>query len=185
MRPLLAIAVIIGALGSVRAYVSFVNSATGREHQQFQETAAEGRFHLDLTLTFDARSDVFNLESVLLSLHGDTPLLKIEEDVPAGTVLVVDPVEGIVVGENEFYLKVATGEAESGGESAFSLPGDETSDESLPAEDRSRAVRVRVFQDDQLVAEKTLWSEPGQAVEGIIAVHLADFDDRPDQQDGK
>lgn len=185
MRPLLAIAVIIGALGSVRAYVSFVNSATGREHQQFQETAAEGRFHLDLTLTFDARSDVFNLESVLLSLHGDTPLLRIEEDVPAGTVLIVDPVEGIVVGENEFYLKVATGEAESGGESAFSLPGDETSDESLPAEDRSRAVRVRVFQDDQLIAEKTLWSEPGQAVEGIISVHVADFDDRPDQQDGK
>jgi hypothetical protein len=185
MRPLLAIAVIIGAFGSVRAYVSFVNSATGREHQQFQETAAEGRFHLDLTLTFDARSDVFNLESVLLSLHGDTPLLRIEEDVPAGTVLIVDPVEGIVVGENEFYLKVATGEAESGGESAFSLPGDETFDESLPAEDRSRAVRVRVFQDDQLVAEKTLWSEPGQAVDGIITVHVADFDDRPDHQDGK
>jgi hypothetical protein len=125
------------------------------------------------------------LESVLLSLHGDTPLLRIEEDVPAGTVLVVDPVEGIVVGENEFYLKVATGEAESGGESAFSLPGDETSDESLPAEDRSRAVRVRVFQDDQLLAEKTLWSAPGQAVDGIITVHVADFDDRPDHQDGK
>ena len=184
MRPLLAIAVIIGALGSVRAYVSFVNSATGREHHQFQETAAEGRFHLDLTLTFDARGDVFNPESILLSLHGDTPLLKIEEEVPAGTVLVVDPVEGIVVGENEFYLKVATGEAESGGESVFSLPGDETSDESLPAGDRSRAVRVRIFQDDQLVAEKTLWSEPGQAVEGTITLHVADFAVKPDQ-DGK
>tara|TARA_B100000809_G_scaffold22534_1_gene19657 strand:- start:164 stop:718 length:555 start_codon:yes stop_codon:yes gene_type:complete len=184
MRPLLAIAVIIGALGSVRAYISFVNSATGREHHQFQETAAEGRFHLDLTLTFDARGDVFNPESILLSLHGDTPLLKIEEEVPAGTVLVVDPVEGIVVGENEFYLKVATGEAESGSESAFLLPGEETSDESLPAGGRSRAVRVRIFQDDQLVAEKTLWSEPGQAVEGIIALHVADFSVRPDQ-DGK
>ena len=184
MRPLLAIAVIIGALGSVRAYISFVNSATGREHHQFQETAAEGRFHIDLTLTFDARGDVFNPESILLSLHGDTPLLKIEEEVPAGTVLVVDPVEGIVVGENEFYLKVATGEAESDGESAFSLPGDETPDESLSAGDRSRAVRVRIFQDDQLVAEKTLWSEPGQAVEGIIALHVADFAVKPDQ-DGK
>ena len=184
MRPLLAIAVIAVALGSVKAYTSFVGSATGRDHGQFQETDAEGRFHLELTLSFDARGDAFNPESVLLKLHGGRILLQIEEPVPAGRVLVVDPVEGIVVGTNEFYLKVATGEAESGGESVFSLPGDETSDESLPAGDRSRAVRVRIFQDDQLVAEKTLWSEPGQAVEGIIALHVADFAVRPDQ-DGK
>jgi len=167
MRPLLAIAVIAVALGSVKAYTSFVSSATGRDHGQFQETDAEGRFHLELTLSFDARGDAFNPESVLLKLHGGRILLQIEEPLPAGTVLVVDPVEGIVVGTNEFYLKVATGEDDTDA-AAFSL-----STEDAPVESTAAAVRIQVFQDDQPIAERTIWSEPGQAVDGIVTIQVS------------
>ncbi|MFP6753016.1 MAG: hypothetical protein VB855_15145 [Pirellulaceae bacterium] len=177
MRPLLAIAVIAVALGSVKAYTSFVSSATGRDHGQFQETDAEERFHLELTLSFDARGDAFNPESVLLKLHGGRILLQIEEPLPAGTVLVVDPVEGIVVGTNEFYLKVATGEDDSDA-AAFSLstedaPAESTAAAGLEGSDKSRAVRIRVFQDDQPIAERTIWSEPGQAVDGIVTIQVS------------
>ena len=173
MRPVLAIVVIAVALGSVKAYTSFVGSATGREHEQFQETAAEGRFHLELTLSFDARGDAFNPESVLLKLHGDRVLLQVEEPVSAGTVLDVDPVEGIVVGSNEFYLKVATGENDTDAD-AFSLSTEDVASESTVAggADKSRAVRIRVFQDDQPIAEKTIWSEPGQAVDGTVTIEI-------------
>ena len=177
MRPLLAIAVIAVVLGSVKAYTSFVGSATGRDHGQFQETDAEGRFHLELTLSFDARGDAFHPESVLLTLHGGRILLQIEEPVPAGTVLVVDPVEGIVVGKNEFYLKVATGEDDIDA-AAFSLstedaPSESTATAGLEGADKSRAVRIRVFQDDQPISEKTIWSEPGQAVDGIVTIQVS------------
>ncbi|MDP7205814.1 MAG: hypothetical protein QGH11_09610 [Pirellulaceae bacterium] len=177
MRPFLAIVVIAVALGSVKAYTSFVGSATGGNHQQFQETAAEGRFHLELTLSFDARGDAFNPESVLLKLHGDRILLQIEEPVSAGTVLDVDPVEGIVVGKNEFYLKVATGEDDTDA-AGFSLSTEDVASESTEAggADKSRAVRIRVFQDDQPIAEKTIWSEPGQAVEGLVVIEVSSAD---------
>ena len=175
MRPVLAIVVIVVALGSVRAYISFVDSVTGREFAAIQEIEAAGRFHLDLTISFDAHADVFTPESVLLELHGGRTLLQMEESVLAGTVLTIDPVEGIVEGANEFYLKVATAEAEEDG--AFSLSGDDplpesTSEGDLKGADKSRAVRIRVFRDDQLIAEETIWSEPGEPVDGTVTVHL-------------
>jgi hypothetical protein len=177
MRPVLAIVVIVVALGSVRAYISFVDSVTGREFAPIQEIQATGRFHVDLTISFDAHADVFTPESVLLELHGGRILLQMEESVAAGTVLTIDPVEGIVEGANEFYLKVSTAEAEAEEDGAFSLSGDDpppesTSEGDLEGADKSRAVRIRVFRDDQLIAEETIWSGPGEPVDGIVTVHL-------------
>ena len=175
MRPLLAVGVIVVALGSVQAYITFVGSVTGGKYGRIELTAAEGRFHVNLTISFNARATVFEPESVLFKLHGGRTLLQIEEPVPAGTVLTIDPVEGIVEGENEFYLKVATGDVEIEEDAAFSLSTDDTLAESTAAAgpggaDKSRAVRIQVFRNDQLIVEKTIWSEVGQAVDGTVTV---------------
>jgi hypothetical protein len=178
MRPLLAIGVILVALGSVKAYITFVDSITGRLFTQTLEVQAEGRFRVDLTISFDARANAFNPQSVLLTLHGGRTLLQREKPVPAGTVLSTDiPLSWIVEGANEFYFKVATGEAEIEDNAAFSLSGEDPVPESNPqgdleGADKSRAVRIRVFRDGQLVDEETFWSEPGLAVEDTMTVIL-------------
>ena len=174
MRPLLAVGVIVVALGSVQAYITFVGSVTGGKYGRIEQTAAEGRFHVNLTISFNARATVFEPESVLFQLHGRT-LLRMEEPVPAGTVLPIDPVDGIVEGVNEFYLKVATAEAEAEEDGDFSLSADDAPGESTAAAgpggaDKSRAVRVQVFRDDQLIVEETIWSELGQAVDGTVTL---------------
>ena len=61
---------------------------------------------------------------------------------------------------------------------AFSLSTEDALSESTAAagpegSDKSRAVRIRVFQDDQPIAEKTIWSEPGQAVDGIVTIQVS------------
>ena len=178
MRPLLAIGVILVALGSVKAYITFVDSVTGRVFTQTLEVQADGRFRVDLTISFDAHASAFNPESVLLTLHGGRTLLQRETSVPAGTVLSIDiPSSWIVEGANEFYFKVATGEAEMEDNAAFSLSGEDPLPESTPqgdlgGADKSRAVRIRMFQDGQLIDEETFWSEPGLAVEDIMTVIL-------------
>ena len=177
MRPLLAVGVIVVALGSVQAYITFVGSVTGGKYGRIEQTAAEGRFHVNLTISFNARATVFEPESVLFQLHGRT-LLQTEEPVPAGTVLSIDPVDGIVEGVNEFYLKVATGDEETEEteeNAAFSLSADDAPGESTAAAgpggaDKSRAVRIQVFRDDQLIVEETIWSEVGQAVDGTVTL---------------
>ena len=174
MRPLLAVGVIVVALGSVQAYITFVGSVTGGKYGRIEQTAAEGRFHVKLTISFNAHATVFEPESVLFQLHGRT-LLRMEEPVPAGTVLPIDPVDGIVEGVNEFYLKVATGDEETEENAAFSLLADDAPGESTAAAgpggaDKSRAVRVQVFRDDQLIVEETIWSELGQAVDGTVTL---------------
>ena len=42
----------------------------------------------------------------------------------------------------------------------------------LEGADKSRAVRIRLFRDGQLMDEETFWSEPGLAVEDIMTVIL-------------
>lgn len=180
MRPLLAMGVVFLSLGAVYRYVTFVDSFNAQAPSGYREIQAEGRFHVDLTLTFDARGDIFSQETVLLQLHGGRELLRSEDPVAAGTVLKIDPVEGIVVGPNEFYLKVSTAEEEPSSDSGFSLeapsfdedPLDENDVEQSDSSDKSRAVRIRIFRDDLLLAEQTFWSEPGQAVDGVFQLDV-------------
>ena len=185
MRPLLAIGVVVISLGTVYQYVSFVAGINHRAGSGFREISAEGRFHVDLTFTFDANADIFTTDSVLLQLHGGRELLRSQDPVSAGTILTIDPVEGIVVGANEFYLKVSTAEAEQLENDEFSLspsPQDqEPAEAGGPSADKSRAVRIRVFRDDVLMVEQTFWSEPGQAVDGVLVIEVPGAGDQPAQ----
>ena len=57
----------------------------------------------------------------------------------------------MVAGQNEFFVQAA--------------PQDTTTA-------RARAVRVRILRDGNPLADETLWSEPGEVVQGAVLVHV-------------
>jgi hypothetical protein len=161
MRPLYALAAAATILGVVAAYMKFQASVT-RPPATVVERVAEGSFSVELTLTFDAAPDAFSLEgdSVLVTFR-NRKLLARQDHVAAGTPIVIEDVQGIVAGDgrtgrNEFYVKATP--AEDSGETEFAV---------------SRAVRVRVLRDGQPVGDSTIWSAPGQPVEGVVTVAVA------------
>lgn len=177
MRPLYAIGAATVILGVVAAYMKF-QASVSRPPPRVIERTAEGDFDLELTLTFDAAPDPFSLdgEAIHVAFRGRT-LLSQKKPVAAGEPLLVEHVEGIVLpsagreGRNEFFLRVSPAQASEAGDAfALNSPPAETAE---PAKAVARAVRVRLLRDGVAVADETLWSAPGEPVEGVIAVTLA------------
>lgn len=150
MRPILALLIPIVVFGCIRAYTVFERSLPTPQVVTIAPEQAAGTFAVDLTLTFDAAPDDFALEplSVLVQLQGEE-LFRSTEDYQAGASILLEDVGGIVEGANSFFVKVAPAE------SNFTA---------------QRAVRVRVLRDGQPIAEQTLWSRPGEAVEGEVQI---------------
>jgi hypothetical protein len=76
-------------------------------------------------------------------------LLEETEPIEPGRPLRVAKIPEVVEGRNEFYL------------------------EAIPAENevpREHAVRLRILQGQQVVAEQTLWSPPGEPVRGLMTL---------------
>ena len=112
--------------------------------------SARGAFALELTASFSAEPDPFALvlddgpppAAARVRCNG-TDVLRVTGRLAPGQPLRVQPVPGLVVGANEFYV------------------------EAYPSLDRAgqaHAVRVRLLRDDQTIAEHTLWSDPGLPV---------------------
>ncbi len=109
---------------------------------------AEGKFSLDVTLSFSPASDdpfalfTKNAEkkpTLVVQLNGHQ-VLATRDAVPAGELITVPDVSGVGVGDNEILVEA---------------------DPPLEDANRSHAVRVRVLRDGQPIAEQTSWSEPG------------------------
>lgn len=157
MRPLLAFLTIVVILGGLQLYMR--NRPSRPEAALLiAETAAQGQYSLDITLTFDAGPDPFALDpdaapSLLVLLRG-AEVLRREDAVATGAVITVSDVQGLVQGANEFFVVAAP------------------QDRSQPV---ARAVRVRVLRNGQPLAEQTIWSEPGEIVEGTVVVEIPDW----------
>ena len=160
MRPLLALVVACCVIGGLALYFETIqNDPIPIDFDEPEETAT-GVFSLELTLTFDAGPDPFafevaNAPSILVLFKGEE-ILRRTENVAAGTPVVVESIEGIVPGKNEFFVEVT-------------------------AQDQAsivvRAVRLRAFRDGNLIAEQSLWSEPGEPVQGTMALSVDDETD--------
>ena len=152
MRPLLALAIVIGILGSVAAYMKF-QAAHQVVAEAPQEKAAKASYNLEVTLTFDAAADAFALQdatSLLVTFRGYA-ILKKTEPVIAGESLKVEDVAGIVEGRNEFFLQATP--SDTGGAS-------------------QHAARVRILQAENVVAEQTMWSPAGEPVQGLLTLEV-------------
>lgn len=110
--------------------------------------AAEGKFSLDVTLSFSPASDdpfalvTKNAEkkpTLVVQLNGHQ-ILATRDAVPAGELISVHDISGVGIGDNEILVEA---------------------DPPLDDANRAHAVRVRVLRDGQPIAEQTSWSEPG------------------------
>lgn len=149
-RPLLALAIVLGILGTVWSYERFQASVQQPVSAPAERLAADP-YRLDITLTFPAAADAFALSdpySLLLSFRGKT-LLKETEPIESGRPLLVKQIPGVVEGRNEFYLEVTPAESD---------------------EPREHAVRLRILRDNEVIAEQTLWSPPGEPVRGLTTL---------------
>jgi hypothetical protein len=120
----------------------------------FEPTAA-GIFTVEVTLTFAAGPDPFALDlddapALVVSFRG-RDLLRRTEEIPAGQPIRIESVEGLVAGANEFYVAATP-----------------TAQDAAVA----RAIRVRILRDGATVAEQSLWSAPGESVNGIVVVDV-------------
>jgi hypothetical protein len=152
MRPLLTVVIAVLVFGSVKGYMLFQDSLPKPPVIQTFARQAEGSFSVEIVLTFDAAADAFSLEptSALVQFHGED-LLRSQEPLPAGAPIVIEDVANVVAGKNSFYVKISA------------------ADDSFNSQ---HAVRLRVMRDGQPLAEHTIWSRPGEPVEGVIDVDV-------------
>ena len=154
MRPALAIAVTSLILGGLAFYMSARPSGAANVPVRDIEIAA-GRFDVELTLTFDVSPDEFSLDantapSLLVVMEGQE-LLRETSTLTSGYPIVVEDVQGIATGANEFFVR-----ATPAGTSAQLV----------------RGLRVRILRDGHPISEQSIWSDPGQPVEGIVRVNV-------------
>jgi hypothetical protein len=154
MRPLLALIIVVTILGSLQLYVQH-RPAPPVAAELIREQVARGDFSVEITLTFDAGPDAFAIDpatapSLVLLLRGQE-ILRRQDTIAAGQPLIVQDVQGLVSGGNEFYLSATPADTQS----------------SL-----ARAARVRILRSGTPLADETLWSEPSETVQGTIVVQI-------------
>ncbi|MFN2355761.1 MAG: hypothetical protein ABR512_14725 [Desulfopila sp.] len=121
-----------------------------------QEVAGQN-FILEITPTFSPEADPFALQGE----DGDSPslvirtsqreLFRAQADLERGVPVQVQPVHGLMEGRNELYLQGTP---------------------SLSEAHRDHAVRLRLFRDNRVVADETLWGHGGAGVAGTISFTL-------------
>jgi hypothetical protein len=154
MRPLLALVLSTVILGSVWLYLRSAShrSAPNRAHPIQQ---AEGKFDVEITLSFDAGPDAFALSGAdgpsLIVEHLGKTILRRSDAIAAGTAVVVENVAHVQQGKNSFFVRCTPRSAEG---------------------DIARAVRVRILRDGAPVADATLWSAPGAPCDGVVDVDI-------------
>ncbi len=185
-RPILVATISLAICSLVGGYQLFVSTLPQPAVTEVGTTVADGDYALGITLSFDARGDAFDPTALLVRLDGKT-LLEKTETVPAGTPLKIHPVEGLIRGLNELFIQVGTGgevadpaasQPDPFAEAGFGEPVEPSADDQeTPSTDHTspgvaKAIRVRVFDGDQLLVERTVWSEPGEPVSSTILLDL-------------
>lgn len=154
MRPLLALSVIAGILGGLQTYMLFRPQIV-REAVVRVEQRARGSFRLELLATAALGPDEFALDATQaaaleVTYRGQSLVIR-TEPLEAGQIVVVEPIEGLVEGANEFFIRC--------------WPQDTTSPVPL-------AVRLRITRDESTLSEQTIWSEPGEPVQAAVRLDL-------------
>lgn len=164
MRPLLALIVSLLVLGTVQAYMEFVESLPEFEIEEPVETKATGVFRLELTLSQDARPDPFEPTSLLVTLprQDGYEVLRREDVVSCTTPVVIDSLAGFQAGENELFVMVGVGDA------GFGEPG-----EAGPGLSAA-AIRVQLYRDHVILNDETLWAAPGEPIQGKVLISIPD-----------
>ncbi len=157
MRPLIAIVIAAAILGGVKLFIDSEPVRETHDQTHFLAEPSTQDYDVELTLSFDAGPDEFSLSadgeapSVLLQLNGKEILKRTDNVAAADSPIVLQNVEGVTIGPNEFYVQ------------------------SSPSEDnlKPRSLRLRVLQNGNVVGEETLWPEQGQIVQGTLSIEVS------------
>jgi hypothetical protein len=130
---------------------------------------AAGVFWLDVTPTFSVTPDPFALQiddnspiALVIRLNNNE-VLQVSEDLQKGRAIEVKPLDGLVVGDNEFFIKAQPATAEMA---------------------HANALRLRLFHGTELLMDETFWSEPMSPLVATHRVRVADpGDSREDDHD--
>ena len=155
MRFLLVIIIWVVIVGGLWSYVSY------RDGQRLQATTrepinleVEGKFAIEITPTFSTEKDPFALtttaeapSSLQIKLNGMELSLETDELLRGQTVR-LDNVSGMLAGHNEIYINATPPLSESSLE---------------------HGIRLKLFENNAIVVDKTLWASQGALVSGTIS----------------
>jgi hypothetical protein len=93
---------------------------------------------------------------------GNYEILRKTDRLEAGSIIRVEPLSGLVLGDNEIYFQA-----------------------SPPIEDADKhhAVRLQILLKNQIIAEKTFWSPPGGNLAGTFRFTLTPSQDTQEDHD--
>lgn len=163
MRPIAVVIFAFVVLGGLAIYLRAVQTKV--EATEFRETNATGDYFVELTLPFEAESNVFNAGKSLVVTVDGREILSRDDTVPSG-ILPKIQVSELKIGRNEFAVNAQPKEMGFGNGNAFSLESTESSKPSPVA------LRLRVFRDNIVVADGTYWSEPGLPIVATLMLDI-------------
>jgi hypothetical protein len=165
LRILLAAAVWLIFTGGTALYMAHRDVVAEISTPAVERSVASGVYALRITPSFIAEKDPFALDiddddgaALLTARLGGREIVSVTSAADARAEYVVEPLEGVRAGENEIYVYAAS-----------------------PADRHGtyNALRAVVTRDGLPVAEKTIWSAPGETVAGSVTFDAgADIDRR-------
>lgn len=155
MRFVAVIVIWIILIGGLQLFLGHRRSLAPIEN--YIQAHASGLYRLDITSTFTAKPDPFalniendNSSSAVVIQLGGHDIFNTNESIEAGRAITITPLPDLQIGKNEFYIEIN------------------------PPLDQAQAVRIRLFQDDRLIQQKSFWSEPGERLVGTFTVDISE-----------
>lgn len=156
MRPMVAVLIWVVLVGGFTLYVNTREPV--KTVQAIGHRTAEGAYALEITPSFAAEPDPFALRAdreteapaVVLMVNGKE-VLRIVQRIEPGIPIRVEPVPGLVQGDNEFSIEA---------------------NPPLTATRMAHAVRVRLLHDERTIAERSFWSEPGSRIAETFQINV-------------
>lgn len=125
-----------------------------------------GAFSIEITPTFSTEKDPFALTtdnagaSTLELKLNSNPIVFPSDELQRGKVVLLENIEGLLNGHNEIYVKASP---------------------PLSENTLEHGIRIKLFEEDSLLVDKTIWSSQGALVSGTISFnHLVKKEDGHD-----
>jgi hypothetical protein len=169
VRILAAVIIWIVFLGGLILFLSFRDSTVTPSSSPVALKQVEASYALLVTTAFALEPDPFAVRTddkdrppALLVRMGNYEILRETDRLAAGTSLRVEPVSGLVLGDNELYLQA-------------SPPIEEA--------DKNHAIRLQILFNNRVIAEKIFWSPPGGKPAGTFRFTLTALQDNQENHE--
>ena len=161
-RPIAAIVLSISLFAGVYAYTEFVSNI-GRTPLEIKESFSDADYSVNVTRTCDLVGDAAYDEVALSIRYRKRDLISRKDHVPQSEVIKIPQLEDVTTTRNEIYvsanLKSSDDDWDEPDTDSDSDAWEETND-AQPAE-KLNAIRIEVSLGDTVIADKTIWQEPG------------------------